>query len=90
MVRVQGPDPSERHRPDQAMRHPRSPRAHPGGRTPLRCCPVRGGVLAHRGMFPSAVPFAAIAAVVPGFVLAASGAFAHDSYTSVVRGGQRA
>ena len=38
--------------------------------------------------FISAVAFATIVAVVAGLVIAASGAFAHDFYTNVVRGGE--
>lgn len=38
--------------------------------------------------FISAVAFATIVAVVAGLVIAASGAFAHDFYTNVIRGGQ--
>jgi cation/acetate symporter len=38
--------------------------------------------------FVSAVAFATIVAVVAGLVLAASGAFAHDFYTNVIRGGE--
>jgi cation/acetate symporter len=37
--------------------------------------------------FISAVAFATIVAVVAGLVVAASGAFAHDFYTNVIRGG---
>lgn len=38
--------------------------------------------------FISAVVFVTIVAVVAGLVIAASGAFAHDFYTNVIRGGQ--
>ncbi len=38
--------------------------------------------------FVSAVAFATIVAVVAGLVIAASGAFAHDFYTNVMRGGE--
>ncbi len=38
--------------------------------------------------FVSAVAFATIVAVVAGLVIAASGAFAHDFYTNVIRGGE--
>ena len=38
--------------------------------------------------FVSAVAFATIVAVVAGLVIAASGAFAHDFYTHVIRGGE--
>src|SRR5918997_3650952 len=38
--------------------------------------------------FISAVAFATIVAVVAGLVIAASGAFAHDFYTNVIRGGE--
>lgn len=61
--------------------------ADPGGNlaAPLLAEALGGPVLL---AFVSAVAFATIVAVVAGLVIAASGAFAHDFYTNVIRRGE--